>query len=77
MKLVRYDNNTPWKLYNLATDPFEQHDLSSKEPDVKKQLEDKWNNWAKSCNVFPLENIPWNERIKHYTDLNPDQSGTK
>ncbi len=75
-KLVRYDSDTPWLLFNLATDPFEQNDLSAQQPEKQIELETKWTTWANDYNVFPLENLPWGDRIDHYIKLNPDQSGT-
>lgn len=76
LKLVRYDEASPWLLFDLSTDPFEQNDLQNKYPSKAEYLEQKWNKWAKSHKVLPLFNLPWGERIKYYTDKNPDQSGT-
>lgn len=52
-KLVRYDpvadgergKATPAKLYNLARDIGEAHDLSATEPEKRKQLESTWQKW--------------------------------
>jgi arylsulfatase len=40
-----------WELYNLATDPGETTDLSSKFPDIKEQLIKAWAEYAKQNNV--------------------------
>jgi hypothetical protein len=74
-KLVRGSRNEPWELIDLSADPFETKDLSAQYPKLVKKLEAKWNKWAKQCNVFPLENKPWTERINYYLKQNPDQSG--
>jgi arylsulfatase A-like enzyme len=64
-KLVRYDMNadtltgapnqptSPPRLYNLADDIGEAHDLAATMPDKLKQLDDKYNAWNKD-NVPPL-----------------------
>ncbi len=74
-KLVRYNNTTPWLLFDLSIDPFEQNNLHDKYPSKSEYLEQKWNDWAKTHKVLPLFNLPWGERIKHFINLNPDQSG--
>ncbi len=60
-KLVRYDPKvdgeqeaaTPARLYNLANDIGEQHDLSAKHPDKVAALQAAWDKWNGS-NVAPL-----------------------
>jgi arylsulfatase A-like enzyme len=63
-KLVRYDSNadtqtggsqpvTAAKLYNLARDIHEDHDLASAHPDKVQELQAKWNAWDEH-NVAPL-----------------------
>jgi arylsulfatase len=41
-----------WELYNIATDPGETTDLSSKFPDIKEQLIKAWAEYARINNVF-------------------------
>lgn len=41
-----------WELYDLAKDPGETSDLSLKFPDVKKQLIEAWQEYAKKNEVF-------------------------
>lgn len=74
-KLVRGSRNEPWELIDLSKDPFETTDLSAQYPKEAKKLEAKWNKWAESSDVFPLENKRWTERINYYIERNPDQSG--
>ena len=51
-------------------------DLSDKYPEKKKELEEKWYEWAETHNALPLEeNTGWSTRINHYKALYPDQSG--
>jgi len=52
-KLVRFQWNGGWELYNLKADRTEQHDLSAQEPERVKQLSALWNAWAKQNNVLP------------------------
>jgi arylsulfatase len=51
-KLVRL-RGYPWELYNLAKDRTELHDLAASEPDRVKDLEAKWNVWAKRIGALP------------------------
>lgn len=74
-KLVREDGRQPWELINLATDPFETHDLSAEYPLKAKELENKWTRWAEQQHVFPFEYRSWTERINYYESLYPDQKG--
>lgn len=73
-KLVR-GTHQPWELIDLSTDPFETKDLSAQYPKIVKKLEAKWNKWAETSKVLPLESKPWTERINYYKKLNPDQRG--
>ena len=64
-KLVRYDSNadtltgksgqpvTPARLYKLSEDLGETKDLAAAEPEMVKELQEKWNSWNQS-NVAPL-----------------------
>ena len=74
-KLVRPDRHSPWELIDLDTDPFETRDLSQEYPANAAELERMWNEWAHRCNVLPLEDKPWTERINYYKGLYPDQDG--
>lgn len=74
-KLVKANKNQAWELIDLNDDPFEENDLSSKFPEKVKELEIKWNDWAKKNNVFYLESKPWGKRIQYYKEQNSDQDG--
>jgi arylsulfatase len=41
-----------WQLYDLDKDPGETNDLSTQYPDVKKQLIEEWNDYAKRNDVY-------------------------
>jgi arylsulfatase len=51
-KLVRVSGG-PWELYDLAKDRTELHDLAAAEPARAKELEAKWNVWAKRTGALP------------------------
>lgn len=74
-KLVRANRNKAWELINLENDPFETKDLSEQCPQKKDELEQKWNEWAKTHYVLPLEDKPWSQRINYYKQLYPNQRG--
>jgi arylsulfatase A-like enzyme len=63
-KLVRYDSNadtqsgksepvTAPRLYNLASDIHEDHDLSAAQPDKVRELQSLWDAWNRA-NIRPL-----------------------
>ena len=66
-RLVSLDKESAWELYDLSADPYEQDDLSQRQPDRVQQLEAQWNDWAEDNQVFPLEHRPWQSRIEYYT----------
>ncbi len=68
-KLVRGHMDDEWELYNLECDPFERVNIATTEPKKAKQLERRWNEWAKRGDVFPLDDRLWTERIKYYKSL--------
>ncbi|MDB6077967.1 MAG: arylsulfatase family protein, partial [Akkermansiaceae bacterium] len=53
LKLVALENQ-PWRLYDLAADRSEQHDLAAERPDAVTALSAKWDGWAARANVLPL-----------------------
>ena len=53
-----------WELYNLKEDRSETINLASKHPEKVKELEAKWNSWAKRTNVYPLDGRGWDQKIK-------------
>lgn len=52
-KLVAKHNRS-WELYDLSKDRVEATDLAGQYPDKVKSLADKWESWAKRCNVLPF-----------------------
>jgi arylsulfatase len=52
-KLVALEDR-PWELYDLETDRSELHDLAASEPGRVRELEARWDAWAKRANVLPL-----------------------
>ncbi|RYD19824.1 MAG: arylsulfatase, partial [Verrucomicrobiaceae bacterium] len=59
LKLVALENK-PWRLYDLANDRSEQHDLAAQKPEVVKDLSAKWDTWAARAKVLPLNS--WRDR---------------
>jgi arylsulfatase A-like enzyme len=52
-KLVA-DYEQPWELFDMEADRTEMHNLAEKHPEKVKELEAKWDAWAKRSNVLPL-----------------------
>lgn len=42
-----------WELYNLETDRTERNNIAEQHPDIVKDLDEKWQNWADTHKVFP------------------------
>jgi arylsulfatase len=43
----------PWELFDLAKDRLEQRDLATKHPDRLRNLTNRWDAWARRCQVIP------------------------
>ncbi|MEW6998395.1 arylsulfatase [Colwelliaceae bacterium BS250] len=54
-KLVNDGKNAPWQLFNLNTDPTEQHDLSKQSPERYENLKKMWMDWAHKNNVLQVK----------------------
>ncbi|MEH0152898.1 arylsulfatase [Limibacter armeniacum] len=52
-KMVKKLKDQQWQLYDLTTDRTEQHDVSAQHPELVKQLDTKWQEWAISHYVLP------------------------
>lgn len=52
-KLVKPSIGGQWELYDVAKDRSERHNLASFHPDIVKALNDKWQQWANTHQVFP------------------------
>jgi arylsulfatase A-like enzyme len=46
------DHWRSWRLFNLADDPTEQHDLAADEPEILTELTALWNEWAEANGVI-------------------------
>ena len=57
-----------WALYNVATDPAEQHDLSESRPDVARAMIARWDEWARQQGVVPIPYFPsdWSNVRTHF-----------
>ena len=59
--LAAPENSESWRLYNIAKDPSEQHDLVTQEPDKFKDMLKIWQDYAKEQAVVLPE---WgNEKV--------------
>lgn len=54
------------ELYDMETDPSEQHNLASKYPDRLISMFNSWESWAKSIHAFPLNTKQYGVRIQAY-----------
>jgi arylsulfatase len=54
----------PWELYNLRNDRSETVDLSGDHPEIVRELDSLWNDWALRCQVYPLDGRGWFERLE-------------
>jgi arylsulfatase len=52
-KLVANGAQGAWALYDLETDRAETNDLAAQHPQRVKNLSDRWEQWARRCNVLP------------------------
>jgi len=65
-KLIEYYENNTVQLFNLKTDPGEQHDLSNSEPERVQELRGMLHDWRKSVNAeMPVPN-PKYDPNKHW-----------
>ena len=56
-KLIEDRERGTTKLYDLVSDPGEQHDLSEERPDVRRNLLPRLRKWRRSCT--PLQGLDW------------------
>jgi arylsulfatase A-like enzyme len=56
-KLVRVGKKGPWELYNLRDDRTELSDLAAGDPARAKELQARWDAWAKRANVIPYPEV--------------------
>jgi len=46
-----------WELYDMESDRSEGHDLAGEHPEIVKELSEKYDAWAKRCDVAPWSEI--------------------
>lgn len=64
-KLIEYFENYTVQLFDIKTDPGEQHDLSKQIPEKVKQLRDMLHAWRKSVGAeMPVPNPNYNPKAK-------------
>jgi arylsulfatase A-like enzyme len=47
-----------WELYNIAKDRGESENRAADEPEKLREMEERWERWAKRTNVFPTPDAP-------------------
>ena len=52
-KLVTLDAKQPWELYKISEDRTETINVAEENPEVVKELEGKWYEWAEANQVLP------------------------
>ena len=40
-----FDGEPKWQLYDMAADPFEQHDLAAQHPEIVQNMQAQYDNW--------------------------------
>ena len=55
-KLVSFKSNA-WKLFNIAKDRTEMHDIASQHPEIVKELEALWHDVAENIDHAPKKNL--------------------
>ena len=52
-KAVKRVKDETWQLFNIAEDRAEQNDIAAEHPEIVKELNEKWYEWANSHYVLP------------------------
>jgi arylsulfatase len=60
----RPDHWRTWRLFNLADDPTEQHDLAAEEPEIFAELTTLWDQWAETNGVITDITPQWRQPRK-------------
>ena len=50
-------HSEPWELYDMSVDRTELNNVSSEQPDITRELSNKWDKWASRVNVLPPEEV--------------------
>jgi len=58
------DHWRTWRLFNLADDPTEQHDLAAEEPEIFAELTTLWDQWAETNGVITDITPQWRQPRK-------------
>lgn len=53
-----------WELYNLKDDLSETRNLIAQYPSIAKKLQQKWENWARQNQVYPMDGRNWGQKVK-------------
>lgn len=53
-KLVAYKERNPWELYDMEKDRTELNNLVEKKKDLAAKMGKTWRQWARRCNVLPM-----------------------
>ena len=69
-RLYKKYEKDPWQLFDLSSDPREEHDLAVKHHDVANQLAAQHASWART--LAPLANIP---KLRHDAPVIPNGHG--
>ena len=52
-KMVKKIEDPAWQLFDLKNDRTERNDIAIQKPNLVKEMDQKWNEWANSHQVFP------------------------
>ena len=55
-KALKKVDDKEWELYNLETDRIESNNVAADHPELVKELNDKWYEWANANKVLPKKN---------------------
>jgi arylsulfatase A-like enzyme len=53
-----------WELFDLSVDRTETNNLVDQQPEIAKELQLLWENWANENHVYPLNGMNWGDKIK-------------
>jgi arylsulfatase len=56
-KIVAAGKDSPWELYDLATDRSESNNLAADKPEKVRELEELWNRQAEECYAMARKDL--------------------
>jgi len=65
-RIVKYDKETTWRLYNIEKDPAEKIDLSAKHAEIAKEMDKQYDAWLKQMPQPRSPVKPPEELLRHY-----------